>query len=125
MCVSATSSRSVTPPTYCWLMSSQMTNLRFTAKCSPFQHRRLDEVLAISCEMHNAPLEAWEGTYAWWREHNPAFPQVRGREGQPHPTRRGIQTNHSETDSRLSGRRRKWSPQNSMPEEPCDGHSGI
>lgn len=39
-------------------MSSQMTTLRFTAKCSPSQHRRLDEILANSCEMYNALLES-------------------------------------------------------------------
>ena len=63
-------------------MSSQMTTLRFTAKCSPSQHRRLDEILAISCEMYNALLESWKGTYAWWKEHNPGeeqFPADRNR----------------------------------------------
>ena len=57
-----------------------MTALRFTAKCSPSQHRRLDEILANSCEMYNALLESWKGTYAWWREHNPGagqFPRAR------------------------------------------------
>ena len=49
-----------------------MVTLRLTAKCSPSQHRRLDEILGWSAEMYNALLESWKGTYAWWREHNPA-----------------------------------------------------
>ena len=52
-------------------MGSQVTTLRLTAKCSPGQHRRLDEILGRSCEMYNALLESWKGSYAWWREHNP------------------------------------------------------
>ena len=36
-----------TPPDYYETMSSQMTTLRFTAKCSPSQHRRLDEGLRV------------------------------------------------------------------------------
>ncbi len=53
-------------------MGSQVTTLRLTAKCSPGQHRRLDEILGWSAEMYNACLESWKGSYAWWREHNPA-----------------------------------------------------
>ncbi len=52
-------------------MGSQVTTLRLTAKLSPSQHRRLDEILGWSCEMYNACLESWKGTHAWWREHNP------------------------------------------------------
>ena len=51
-------------------MGSQVTTLRLTAKCSPGQHRRLDQILGWSAEMYNALLESWKGTYAWWREHN-------------------------------------------------------
>ena len=62
-------------------MGSRVTTLRMTAKCSPAQHRRLDKILGWSCEMYNALLESWKGTYAWWKEHNPAvdakFPQDR------------------------------------------------
>ena len=62
-------------------MGSQVTTLRVTAKCSPGQHRRLDEILGWSAEMYNALLESWKGTYAWWKEHNPAedgtFPRDR------------------------------------------------
>ena len=32
--------------------------------------------------MYNACLESWKGTYAWWKEHNPAdreFPSDRNR----------------------------------------------
>ena len=57
-------------------MSFQMTTLRLTAKCSPSQHCRLDEILGWSAEMYNALLESWKGTYAWWREHNPADAQT-------------------------------------------------
>ena len=63
--------RRVRLPVYYWTDASRMTTLRFTAKCSPSQYRRLDEVLALSCEMRNALLESWRGTYAWWRKHNP------------------------------------------------------
>ena len=53
-----------------------MPALRFTAKCSPSQHRRLDEILDVSCEMCNALLESWKGTYVWWGgEHNPGAHQ--------------------------------------------------
>ena len=42
VCVSAhIVSKRHTPPTIMRLMPSQMTTLRFTAKCSPSQHRRL------------------------------------------------------------------------------------
>ena len=51
-------------------MGSQVTTLRLTAKCSPGQHRRLDQILGWSAEMYNACLESWKGTYVWWREHN-------------------------------------------------------
>ena len=62
-------------------MGSRVTTLRMTAKLSPGQHRRLDEILGWSAELYNALLESWKGTYAWWREHNPAvdakFPRDR------------------------------------------------
>ncbi len=62
-------------------MGGQVTTLRLAAKLSPSQHRRLDEILGWSCEMYNACLESWRGSYAWWREHNPAedakFPRDR------------------------------------------------
>ena len=61
-------------------MGSQVTTLRLTAKCSPGQHRRLDEVLGWSAELYNALLESWKGTYAWWREHNPAVAATFPRE---------------------------------------------
>ncbi len=62
-------------------MGGQVTTLRLTAKLSPGQHRRLDEILGWSAEMYNACLESWKGSYAWWREHNPGvdakFPRDR------------------------------------------------
>ncbi len=62
-------------------MGSQVTTLRLTAKLSPGQHRRLDQILGWSAELYNACLESWKGSYAWWREHNPAedakFPRDR------------------------------------------------
>ena len=39
-------------------------------------------LLAVSCEMYNALLESWKGTYEWWKEHNPEaeqFPADRDR----------------------------------------------
>ena len=72
------------PPAIMGPMSLQMTTLRFTAECSPSQHRRLDEILAVSCEMYNALLESWKGTYAWRREHNPGAEQFPAdRNGRP------------------------------------------
>ena len=52
-------------------MGIRVVTLRLTAKCSPAQHRRVDEILGWSAEMYNALLESWKGGYAWWREHNP------------------------------------------------------
>ena len=52
-----------------------MVTLRLTAKCSPAEHRRVEEILGWSAEMYNALLESWRGTYAWWREHNPGTEQ--------------------------------------------------
>ena len=52
-------------------MGVRVTTLRFAVKASPSQHRRLGEILGWACEMYNAVLESWKGTYAWWREHNP------------------------------------------------------
>ena len=53
-----------------------MVTLRLTAKCSPAQHRRIDEILGWSAEMYNALLESWKGGYAWWKEHNPGDHQT-------------------------------------------------
>ena len=57
-------------------MGSGVMTLRLTAKCSPGQHRRLDEILGWSCEMYNACVESWKGSYAWWKEHNPGEDQT-------------------------------------------------
>ena len=64
------------PPAIMEPMSSRITTLWLTAKCSPSQHRRLGEVLAISCEMYKALFESCKDTYAWWKEHNPGAEQL-------------------------------------------------
>ena len=28
----------------------------------------------MCCELYNAALESWRGTYLWWREHHPGEP---------------------------------------------------
>ena len=61
-------------------MGSQVTTLRLTAKCSPGQHRRLDQILGWSAEMYNACLESWKGSYAWWKEHHPGVDEKFPRE---------------------------------------------
>ena len=50
---------------------------RLRAKCSPSAHRRLTEVFYLCCELCNACLESWRGTYLWWREHHPSEPLPR------------------------------------------------
>ena len=50
---------------------------RLRAKCSPSAHRRLTEVFYLCCELYNACLESWRGTYLWWREHHPSEPLPR------------------------------------------------
>ena len=50
---------------------------RLRAKCSAAAHRRLTAVFGLCCEMYNACLESWRGTYLWWREHHPEEPLPR------------------------------------------------
>ena len=52
-------------------MGVWVETVRLTAKLSSCQHRRMDQVFAMSAELYNACLESWRGTYAWWREHHP------------------------------------------------------
>ena len=42
--------------------------------CSYSAHRRLDDIFAQCCELYNACLESWKGTYLWWKEHHPDEP---------------------------------------------------
>ena len=58
-------------------MSQIVQTLRFTVKCSRFQHRRLTEVFGMCSELYNAALESWKGTYRWWKEHHPEEPLPR------------------------------------------------
>ena len=41
-----------------------------TAKVSPSEHRRLDQIFGMCAEFYNANLESWKGTYRWWKEHH-------------------------------------------------------
>ena len=44
----------------------KVRSLRFVARLSGSQHRRLDDVLGMCCELYNAGLEAWRTGYRMW-----------------------------------------------------------
>ncbi len=48
--------------------------IRLKGHCSRSAHRRLDDIFAQCCELYNACLESWKGTYRWWKEHHPDEP---------------------------------------------------
>lgn len=58
-------------------MVSWVQTIRLKGRCSRSAHRRLDIVFAQCCELYNACLESWKGTYQWWREHHPDDPLPR------------------------------------------------
>ena len=48
--------------------------IRLKGHCSRSAHLRLDDIFAQCCELYNACLESWKGTYQWWKEHHPDEP---------------------------------------------------
>lgn len=49
--------------------------VRFTAKLSAAQHRRLDDVLGMNQQLYNAGLEQWRDSYLMWRQ-RPSRPRL-------------------------------------------------
>ena len=56
------------------MMVTWVQTIRLKGHRSRSAHRRLDDIFAQCCELYNACLESWKGTYRWWKEHHPDEP---------------------------------------------------
>ena len=50
---------------YSWIMIPCVQTIRLKGYCSRSAHRRMDDIFAQRCELCNACLESWKGTYRW------------------------------------------------------------